>query len=84
MKIEPVGNIIYLEIKEAKAGVLDTSSRQSAVEYAQVLAVGSEVKIVKPGDWVFVKAWSVDIINHEDKRFYFVSEDTNGVLAIVK
>ena len=39
MKIQPLGNIIQLEIEEATAGDLITSSRESAVEYAKVVAL---------------------------------------------
>lgn len=83
MKIKPLGNQIYLKIEEAKAGVLNTSSRETAVEYAEVIEVGEGVKSVKKGDKVFVKAWSIDIINHNDKKYHFVNLDTNGILAIV-
>lgn len=83
MKITPQANIVQLKIEEAKAGILDTSSRDSAVEYAEVLATGSEVKSLKVGDKVFVKAWAVDIITHDDKKFYFVDITSNGILARV-
>lgn len=84
MLIQPLDNFIQIKMPEAKAGVLDTSSKVSAVEYAEVIAVGDGVKKVKKGDKVFVKAWAVDIILYEDKRYYFVNMETNGILAIVK
>jgi co-chaperonin GroES (HSP10) len=92
MKIQPLGNIIQLEIEEATAGDLITSSRESAVEYAKVVAIGNSVNkedsITKDypevGDHVFVKAWAIDIINYQDKKYYFCNLDTAGVLAIVK
>ena len=85
MKIIPLKNQVHLKIDEAKAGILDTSSRMSAVEYAEVLALGPDVTIdIKVGDHVFVKAWATDIITHEDKRYYFISTETNGILAIVR
>lgn len=83
MKVKPLQNTVYLKIDEARAGVLDTSSRSSAVEYAEVLAIGEGVKSLKVGDKVFVKAWAVDIVDHGDKKYYFVNLDTNGVLAVV-
>lgn len=82
MLIEPLKGIIQLDIKEAKAGVLDMSSTPTAVEYATVVAVG-EGASVKVGDHVFVKSWAVDTVVHEDKKYYFVSTDTSGLLAIV-
>ncbi len=102
MNITPLGNTIQLDIKEATAGALDTSSRDSAVEYAEVIAIPQEVVYktasvgmsttdnikrlnqLKVGDKVFVKAWAIDIVSHEDKKYYFCNLDTNGVLAIVK
>lgn len=85
LKIEPLGNIVHLKIEEAKAGILDTSSRMTAVEVAEVVAVGPDVKSdLKQGDKVFVKAWGIDLINHEDKRYFFVAEDTNAILAKIK
>lgn len=86
MDIQPVGSNIQLEFAEAKAGILDTSSRQSVVEYAKVIAIspGAEMYAMEVGDYVFVKAWAVDIISHEDKKYYFCNVETNGILAIVR
>ena len=92
MKIQPLGNIIQLEIEEATAGDLITSSRESAVEYAKVVAISKSAKIVgagfvkdiEIGDHVFVKSWAIDIINYQDKKYYFCNLDTAGVLAVVK
>ena len=90
MKIQPLGNIIQLEVEEASAGDLITSSRDSAVEYAKVVAVGDNVRqsaeklYPEKGDYVFVKAWAVDIIVHQDKKFYFCNLETNGILVVIK
>ena len=83
MKIIPQPNLVQLDIKEATAGVLDTSSRDSAVEFAEVIAVGDKVETLGVGDKVFVKAWAVDIINYQDEKFYFVDQTSNGILAKV-
>ncbi len=87
MKIQPLGNNIQLELEEVSAGALNTSSKESAVEYAKVVAMGAGAEVVyglKRGDYVFVKAWAIDIINHEDKKYYFCNIDTGGILAVVK
>jgi co-chaperonin GroES (HSP10) len=84
MKIEPSEGKVYIKIDEAKAGVLDTSSRNTAVEYAEVISVGNGVEEYKPKDKVFVKAWAVDIVTYEDKRYYFVDIKTGGILAKIK
>jgi len=84
MTIKPLKNIVQLEFEEAKAGVLDTSSRESAVEFATVLAVGDGVgDTLNVGDKVFVKAFAVDIVSHDDKKYFFVNIDSKGILAKV-
>lgn len=84
MRIKPLRGIVWLKLDEAKAGALVTSSRESAVEYAEVLAVGEGVTQVKKGDKVFVKSWGIDIISHQDKKYYFINQDLNALLAIVQ
>lgn len=86
IKIQPFTDQVHIEIEEAKAGVLNTSSRESAVEYAKVVGLGEGCVggRLKVGDHIFVKAWAIDIISHQDKRYYFVNITTNGILAIVK
>lgn len=87
LKIEPLEGEVQLKLDEASAGILNTSSRESAVEYAEVLAVGpfvTEIEGLKKGDHVFVKSWSIDIITHDDKKYYFVSLKTRGIKAVVK
>lgn len=85
MKIIPLSNIIQIKLEEVKAGVLDTSSRASAVEYGEVVAVGDEVKLkLKVGDKIFVKSWAIDIVDHNNEKFYFCNPDTGGILAVVK
>ena len=83
MKITPQPNIVQLKIEEASAGALNTSSRDSAVELAEVVSAAEGTGFVK-GDKVFVKAWAIDIINHEGKKYYFCNLDTKGILAVVK
>lgn len=82
-KIKPLKGIVYIKLDEARAGALVTSSRESAVEYAEVLAIGEGVTQVKKGDKIFVKSWAVDIISHNDQKYYFVNQDTGGLIALV-
>lgn len=83
MKIRPLKNTVYLKIDKPQAGVLDTSSRNSAVEVAEVVEVGEGVDI-KVGSKVFVKSWGIDIVDHGDVKYHFVNLDTNAVLAVVE
>lgn len=83
MKIQPERDIVQLKLDEVSAGALDTSSRDSAVEYGEVIAVGAGTTL-KVGDKVFVKSWGIDLVNHEGKKFYFVNIGTNAILAKVE
>lgn len=85
MKIKTLGNRIQLDIKEPSVGGLDTTSLPTAIEFGEVIGVGESIKSdLEVGDKVFFKAWGVDIITHEGKRYYFISEDTNAICALVK
>lgn len=84
IKIKPQPNIVYIKTEEAHAGILDTSSRESAVEYAEVLDVGEDVDLIKKGDHIFYKSWAVDSVFHQDKRYNFINVKTGGILAVVK
>ncbi len=81
--IIPIKDIVYLKIDEVKAGALDTSSRASAVEVAEVLAVGEGVITPRVGDKIFVKSWGIDIVNYEDKKYHFVNQNTGAILATI-
>lgn len=83
IKIKPLENEIQIKLDEATAGALDTSSRESAVEYGEVLAVGENVQGIKKGDHIFVKSWGIDSIYHDEKRYNFVNITTGAVKAIV-
>lgn len=83
MKITPQPNLIQLKFEEATAGALDTSSKDSSVECAEIIAVGKDVLDLSVGDKVFVKGWAIDIITYQDQRYYFVDVTTNGILAKV-
>lgn len=100
MQIKPLKGVVYLKIETPSVGVLDTSSRPSAIEYAEVLEVGEGVNtkkivqtsdtayfkedILKPGDKVFVKAWAIDIVVYNDVKYHFVNMDSGGILAKVE
>lgn len=87
MKIKPQPNIVQIKIDEAKAGALNVSSKHTAVEYGEVIAVGDYLKASelnpKLGDKIFFKSWAVDIITYNDKDYYFIDITSNGILAIV-
>lgn len=88
MKIKPIGKVIYLKLDtvESVGGKnvsLDTSSKKTTREFAEVVAIGPAVTQVKVGDKIFVKAWAIDIINHDKQEYFFTNEDANGLCAVV-
>lgn len=83
MEIHPLKNQIYLKLDEVRAGVLDTSSRMTAVESAEVLGVGEGIDNIKKGDRVFVKAWALDNVDYKGQKYVFCNLETNGILAII-
>jgi len=88
MKIKPIGKVIYLKLDTVqevggKNVSLDTSSKKTTREFAEVLAVGPDVLTVKVGDYVFVKARAIDQITHDKKEYFFTNEDANGLCAVI-
>jgi co-chaperonin GroES (HSP10) len=84
MIINPQPRTVQLKIEEAKAGDLVTTSRETAIEVAEVLAIGDWVSDIAVGDKIFVKAWAIDIITYNDVRYYFCNINTGGILATIK
>jgi co-chaperonin GroES (HSP10) len=88
MKIKPIGKVIYLRLDTVeqvggKNVSLDTSSKKTTREFAEVLAIGPEVTQVKVGDKVFIKGWAIDMIMHDKQEYFFTHEDANGLCAVV-
>ena len=83
-KVNPQPGIVYIKSDEVSSGMLDTSSRQSAVEVATVISVGKDVGSVSAGDRIFYKAWACDTVTHEGVRYNFINIQTGGILAVVK
>lgn len=86
MKIQPIGDQIFLEMEKANLGALDTSSVKTGMEWAIIKALGKDVqnKELTIGAKVFVKAWSLDSILYEGKDYHFTSEARKGICAIIK
>jgi co-chaperonin GroES (HSP10) len=82
--IQPFRNKIQLEISEPSAGALDLSSKPTVVEVATVVAIGKDVKGIEVGDKIMVKGWSLDVINFNNKNYYFTNFDGDGICAIIK
>lgn len=82
--VEPVGDKVYLQLEEVRIGALHSGGAAPIHEWGTVIAVGPQVKSVKPGNIVFFKAWGVDIITRDGEKHYFISEKSDAICAIVK
>lgn len=82
--IQPINNKIQIEIEKPTAGGLDLSSKPGAVECGTVIATAKDLTEINKGDKILVKAWSIDIINYNDKTFYFVDADSEGICAVIR
>jgi hypothetical protein len=84
MKIKTIApGHILVKAEDATAGVLDTSSRSSAVEKGEVLMVADDVSWVKKGDIVHYKGWGVDIIQEDGERLYYIDIETRAVKGVL-
>lgn len=83
MQIKPYKNKIQIKIQEPKVGNLDLSSKKTATEVGEVIAIGENVKDIKVGDIVMFKSWGVDIITYQDEQYYFISCDAECICAII-
>lgn len=84
MKIKTLGNKIQLKVDEPEIGGLISDSMPIAIECGEVIGKGDDVTLpVKVGDKIFYKSWAVDIVTYEGKKYFFISQDTNGICAVI-
>lgn len=77
-------NKIQIEIEKPIAGGLDLSSKETGTENGKVIAIGGDVVnqwIL--GKTILFKAWALDCIDYEGTKYYFISEDSEGICAII-
>lgn len=85
MKIIPLGEKIQIKVAEPTAGGLDLSSKKTATEVGEIVAVGEGVGYgLKVGDKILFKAWMADVINYEGENYYFLDSFGEGLCAIIK
>lgn len=84
MKILPLRDYIQIRTEEVKAGALDTSSKASAIEFGEVIAIGPDQNHIKVGDKLMFKSWAVDSVYYEDKWYRFINPETGGIMALCK
>lgn len=79
MKIEPFGDQILVNPIEKKSPFV--SEQKLFCEYGTVVAVGQDVKSVKPGDTIGFTVWGLNHLEIDGKKHYFVQEDPRFILG---
>lgn len=80
MKIKPFGDQILVSPIEDKRVL----GERSLCEYGEVIAVGADVKYIKPGDKIGFLVWGLNSLKIDDEKFYFVQETPEFVLGTVE
>lgn len=80
--ITPFGKNILIK-PEAKKRVL-AADQGTLCEYGKVIAVGNDVKSIKVGDTIGFLAWGIRKLMVDKETYYFVPEDDDFILGILK
>jgi len=83
--MKPLYHKIQISISKPTAGSLDLSSKASAVECGEIIAVGTLVNFtdLEIGKKILFKAWACDVITNEGETYYFLDDDSRGICAIL-
>lgn len=84
LKIIPLEDEVQIKTDAIIVGNLNSSSRSTAVENGEVIAVGSNIKNLKKGDKIMFKSWALDDCTVNDIHYYFINVRTLGIKAIIK
>lgn len=91
--MKPLGNKIQLDIKEVKIGAIQSDAIE---EHGIIIAIGKPVskdytekdgQVIKVGEFevgktLYFKAWAVDVVSKDSKKYYFISADSDAICAI--
>ena len=83
--IKPLGKRVVIKVAETEettaSGFVLPSSAKSKEQFGEIIAVGSEVELVKVGDTVFFKNYSGTEVEHEGESVLIIEE--KDLLAVV-
>lgn len=82
MQIKPFGNRILIKPVE-KQQVL-VSDDGTLNEYGEVIAIGSDVKIIQVGQRVGFSVFGVEKLIIDEQKYYFIQESPEFLLAIIE
>lgn len=81
--MKPYGKKIQLQINEVKIGAIQSDS---ITERGTILRVGQDCAHFNGDDVgreIYFKAWAVDVITDNGEKYYFISEDSEGICAVI-
>ncbi|EKB55568.1 co-chaperone GroES [Falseniella ignava] len=83
--IKPLGKRVVIKVAETEettaSGFVLPSSAKSKEQFGEIIAVGSEVELVKVGDTVFFQNYSGTEVEHEGESVLIIEE--KDLLAVV-
>ena len=84
--IQPLNRQVLVSIEKkpeaTKSGIIIASKEDPRSEKAKVVALDKEVEIVKKGDLIYFKSYSLSEVEIEDKLYGFLKEE--DILAVEK
>lgn len=80
---KPLGKKLLLDIPETTAGSFVVVQGHQVQEQGKVLAAGPDADKTLVGQLVHFKAWAVDIITIDGKKFYYLDSDSTALCGIV-
>jgi co-chaperonin GroES (HSP10) len=78
-KIIPFGNNILIAPRETNT--ILKGYEGTLCEYGEVLAIGSDVQLIKVGDIVGFTKWGIKELIIDEKKYKFIPEDTRFILG---
>lgn len=83
--IKPLGKRVVIKVAETEettaSGFVLPSSAKSKEQFGEIIAIGSEVELVKVGDTVFFQNYSGTEVEHEGESALIIEE--KDLLAVV-
>jgi co-chaperonin GroES (HSP10) len=71
-------------VKPAEKKEVLQAETGSFLMYGEVMAIGSECKVVKVGDTICYTLWGLNHIEIDGKKYYFVPEQSEFLLGVLE
>lgn len=81
--MKPLNKKLQLQINEVKIGAIQSDS---ITEKGTILRMAKDCVKFNDNDVgreIYFKAWAIDVITDGNEKYYFISEDSEGICAMV-